>query len=69
MFGASQLVGNPEGYDPNSIHDENALHEKDAYMYFGCIEFIKRVKKGVSFGESSPMLNDISAVLNWDKVA
>lgn len=37
-------------------------------MYFGCIKFIKSVKKGVSFGESSPMLNDISAVPNWDKV-
>ena len=38
-------------------------------MYFGCIDFIKSVKKGVPFGESSPMLNDISAVPNWDKVA
>ena len=37
-------------------------------MYFGCIKFIKTVKKGVSFGESSPMLNDISAVPSWDKV-
>jgi hypothetical protein len=69
MFGASQLVNNPEGYDPNSIHDEKAMMEKDAYMYFGCIDFIKSVKKGVPFGESSPMLNDISAVPNWDKVA
>jgi serine/threonine-protein phosphatase 2A activator len=38
-------------------------------MYFGCIDFIKSVKKGVAFGESSPMLNDISGVPNWDKVA
>ena len=38
-------------------------------MYFGCIRFIKSVKKGVSFGESSPMLNDISAVPSWNKVA
>ena len=37
-------------------------------MYFGCIRFIKSVKKGVHFGESSPMLNDISAVPSWDKV-
>lgn len=68
MFGASQLVNNPEGYDPNSIHDETALAQKDDYMYFGCISFIKEVKKGVPFGESSPMLNDISAVPNWVKV-
>lgn len=27
------------------------------------------VKKGVPFGESSPMLNDISGVPSWDKVA
>ena len=38
-------------------------------MYFACIKFIKQVKKGVHFGESSPMLNDISAVPNWEKVS
>jgi hypothetical protein len=38
-------------------------------MYFGCIKFIKQVKKGVPFGEGSPMLNDISAVASWEKVA
>ena len=38
-------------------------------MYFGSIRFIKQVKKGVRFGESSPLLNDISAVASWDKVA
>jgi len=38
-------------------------------MYFGCIHFIKQVKQGVPFGESSPMLNDISGVPNWEKVA
>jgi hypothetical protein len=38
-------------------------------MYFGCIKFIKDVKKGVPFFESSPMLNDISAVPSWEKVA
>jgi hypothetical protein len=69
MFGASQLVGSPEGSIPNDIHDEKAMLNKDAYMYFGCIDFIRSVKKGVPFGESSPMLNDISAVPNWDKVA
>jgi len=37
-------------------------------MYFGCIKFIKQVKKGVPFGESSPLLNDISAVATWEKV-
>lgn len=38
-------------------------------MYFGCVAFIKKVKVGVPFGESSPMLNDISGVPSWEKVA
>lgn len=45
------------------------MKESDDYMYFGCIKFIKSVKKGVPFGESSPMLNDISSVQSWEKVA
>ncbi len=45
------------------------MREEADYMYFGCIRFIKQVKKGVRFGESSPMLNDISAVPSWDKVS
>jgi hypothetical protein len=62
------LIKNPN-YVPNSIHNDKALREHEDYMYFGCIKFIKDVKKGVSFAESSPMLNDISAVPTWDKVA
>ena len=38
-------------------------------MYFGCIDFIKTVKAGAPFGETSPILNDVSGVPNWDKVA
>ena len=45
------------------------MKDSDDYMYFGCIKFIKTVKKGVYFGESSPMLNDISGCPNWEKVA
>jgi len=54
---------------PESIHEERAMLDKDNYMYFGCIKFIKDVKKGCPFSESSPMLNDISAVPSWEKVA
>lgn len=68
LFGASQLIRS-DRYLPDSIHDEKALRDSDDYMYFGCIKFIKSVKKGCSFQESSPMLNDISAVPTWDKVA
>jgi hypothetical protein len=56
-------------YEPNAIHNEMSLRDEDDFMYFGCIKFIKSVKKGVAFGEGSPMLNDISAVPNWGKVA
>ena len=63
------MIDNPHQYTPNSIHDEGALKDKDDYMYFGCIAFIKDVKSGVPFGESSPMLNDISGVPSWDKVS
>jgi len=69
FFGASQLIKNDQGYTPDSIHSESVLHkELDDFMYFGCIAFIKQVKKGVPFGEGSPILNDISAVPNWEKV-
>jgi len=69
LYGAAQLQNNPDGYIPDSIHSDEAAADGDAYMYFGCINFIRSVKKGVPFGESSPMLNDISGVPNWDKVA
>lgn len=55
---------------PDSIHNQSILTQfKGQYMYFDCIAFIKEVKKGVPFGEGSPMLNDISNCPNWDKVA
>lgn len=38
-------------------------------MYINCINFIKKVKKGVPFGNSSPYLNDISSAASWTKVA
>jgi hypothetical protein len=69
IFGAGQLVGH-EDWTPEVIHDMSFLErEMNDYMYFGCIQFIKSVKKGVPFGECSPILNDISAVPHWGKVA
>ena len=68
LFGASQLCSS-QRYIPESIHEESALREEADYMYFGSIRFIKQVKKGVRFGESSPLLNDISAVPSWNKVS
>jgi len=67
-FGACQME--PTNYTPSSIHDNAALRSQgDALMYFGCIRFIKELKKGVPFFESSPMLNDISQLTSWSKVA
>jgi hypothetical protein len=59
---------NSPQYLPESIHTQKAMDDTDNYMYFACIKFIKDVKKGCPFFESSPMLNDISAVPSWDKV-
>jgi serine/threonine-protein phosphatase 2A activator len=69
FFGASELCGHPR-YTPNSIHDDSILsRESNDYLYFHCIEYIKQVKSSGHFGEHSPMLNDISAVPNWEKVS
>ena len=41
-FGACQLNNNPNGFEPNSIHDDSILESyHDKYMYFGCIRYIK----------------------------
>lgn len=57
-------------FTPESINDDATLQrEGDQFMYFGCIRYIKSLKKGVPFFESSPMLHDISHLLSWSKVA
>ena len=38
-------------------------------LYVGAIGFIRELKKGVPFAESSPMLNDISCLPSWAKVS
>lgn len=55
---------------PKSIHDTYILEEyADKYMYLGCIQFIKNIKRNVPFFESSPMLNDISHLSSWEKIS
>ncbi len=69
LFGAAQLKDH-DYILPKSIHDEKVLTmESDKYMYLDCIKFIKEVKKGGLFAESSPTLNDISNVPTWSKIA
>lgn len=57
---------------PSCIHNDTVLihdEESESMLYFTCIRYIKSLKKGVPFFESSPMLNDISQMSNWAKVS
>mmetsp|Transcript_22239 Transcript_22239/g.25754 ORF Transcript_22239/g.25754 Transcript_22239/m.25754 type:complete len:128 (+) Transcript_22239:2-385(+) len=70
LLGASELIKNPIFQTPDDIHRQKLVDENyEKYMYISCIKFIKEVKKGVPFHESSPILNDISAAESWNKVA
>jgi len=69
-FGACQLIHNQENLTPTSIHDTTVLEQmQEKYMYFACIRYIRFLKKGVPFFESSPMLNDVSHLPSWEKVS
>ena len=56
---------------PSSIHKDEVVQStaSDVYMYLGCIRYVKSLKKGVPFFESSPMLNDISQLQDWIQVS
>lgn len=67
-FGAAQLIGQSE-FSPDSVHDDSVLENYSSeYLYFDAIKFIKEVKSGSPFAETSPMLNDISALPSWEKI-
>ncbi|KAG7351363.1 phosphotyrosyl phosphate activator PTPA domain containing protein [Nitzschia inconspicua] len=74
-LGACQLqskgVHPIELLDPKCPNDDYILKDYgDGYLYLGCIRYIRNLKQGVPFFESSPMLYDISQTLpSWDKVA
>lgn len=69
LFGAAQLspLSRPR---PLSIHNADYVEEfKDRYFYFGCVDFINKVKTGAeSLRWTSPMLDDISGVKTWKKI-
>ncbi len=68
VWGSSQLEGN-DSILPSSIHDEGILAKySEEYLYLGAISFIKTMKKGAPFSESSAMLTDISYVPTWTRV-
>ncbi|TDH65035.1 uncharacterized protein CCR75_006832 [Bremia lactucae] len=66
-FGSAQLIGHHE-IVPESVHDDDILLANHTeYLYLDAIKFIKEVKAGSPFAETSPMLNDISALPSWTK--
>jgi hypothetical protein len=77
-FGSCQIIGlidHGSGNDstglelPTSIHNEAVLEEGDGLLYISCIKYIKFLKHTAPFAETSPMLNDISYLPTWNKVA
>jgi hypothetical protein len=73
-IGACQMqnhVYDDKEFSPSSIHNDELLrsNEGSEMLYFQCIRYIKSLKKGVPFFESSPMLDDISNLKNWAKVS
>ncbi|CCE62765.1 hypothetical protein TPHA_0D01240 [Tetrapisispora phaffii CBS 4417] len=69
LFGAYQLSTHKH-LKPSSIHNDDLIEMfADKYLYFGCIEFINSVKTTTTLRWHSPMLDDISGVKKWSKVA
>lgn len=53
---------------PDAVHDDAIVQQLSGdYLYLEAIRFIKQVKAGSPFAETSPMLNDISALPTWEK--
>lgn len=68
LWGSAQLSNHPE-IKPFAIHDTSILEQyKSECLYIECISFIKNIKHTAPFAETSPILNDISALEDWNKV-
>ncbi|CEP60132.1 peptidylprolyl isomerase RRD2 LALA0_S01e03752g [Lachancea lanzarotensis] len=69
LFGAFQLSTH-KNLRPKSIHNPDMVEMfAHKYLYFGCISFINEVKTTATLRWHSPMLDDISGVKSWSKVA
>eukprot|EP00029_Vermamoeba_vermiformis_P009374 TRINITY_DN4652_c0_g1_i1.p1 TRINITY_DN4652_c0_g1~~TRINITY_DN4652_c0_g1_i1.p1 ORF type:complete len:378 (+),score=139.21 TRINITY_DN4652_c0_g1_i1:99-1232(+) len=68
LFGASQLSEHKH-IRPKSIHSAEVVEGyAREWLYLQCIQFINSVKTA-SLAWHSPMLNDISGVASWGKIA
>jgi hypothetical protein len=68
LWGSAQLANQNE-FVPSCIHDPEILNEfSSEYLYFDGVKFIKKIKSSAPFAETSPMLNDISAIHDWARV-
>lgn len=67
FWGSAQLIGHPT-VRPSGVNSTAVVTEcADAYLYMGCVKFIRDIKNG-PFHETSPMLFDISGVESWEKI-
>lgn len=70
LLGGAELIGHKVVKKPSDIHNDEYLNVyHNDYMYLDCIKVIKEVKSTAPFSETSPMLNDISAAVSWEKIA
>jgi hypothetical protein len=73
LFGSAQLsaqkLAESNYISPSGVHNNDILRASSAdYLYLEGIQFIKVLKTGAPFAETSPILNDISGVSDWNKI-
>ena len=67
LWGSAQMIGQQE-IKPGSILSKDLVKkEKDEYLYCAAIDYIHVTKTGPFF-EHSPVLYNISGVINWEKI-